>query len=357
MTDIHALKSKILADIYAEESLEALEGFRVATLGKKGVLTELTKTLAAMTPEERKTFGQAVNAAKGEITHAFAEKKAALEAAALEAKLLTEEVDITLSPRPERRGSVHLVSRVTEEVIEIFAGRGFAVAEGPDIESEENNFDKLNIPADHPARRMHDTFYLQKPENGPAPLLRTHTSPVQIRAMTEKNPPFRLIAPGRVYRCDSDMTHTPMFHQVEGLVIDKDINMGHLRGLLEDFLQSFFETDRIDLRFRPSFFPFTEPSIEVDVRCDRSKGAIKIGEGEDWLEILGAGMVHPNVLQACGVDPEIWQGFAFGVGIDRLAMLKYGAPDLRAFFESDIRWLKHYGFSTLRRPSLAAGLS
>ncbi len=352
MQDIETLKNNLLNDVNAQTGLDGLEMLRVSALGKKGALTELMKNLGGMEPEARKAFGQKLNIAKDEVSAALSEKKIQLTKAALTETLKAETLDVSLPVRPKKKGSFHPVSHVIDEVIEIFANRGFTVADGPDIETEENNFDRLNIPKSHPARQMHDTFYLEPGEGEGGTLLRTHTSPVQIRAMTQGEPPFRLIAPGSVYRCDSDMTHTPMFHQVEGLVIEKDANMGMLRGLLEDFLKVFFETDKIELRFRPSFFPFTEPSIEADVRCERGKNGIKIGTGNDWLEILGAGMVHPNVLTACGVDPVEWRGFAFGAGIDRLAMLKYGAPDLRAFFESDIRWLRHYGFDPLCRPNL-----
>jgi len=347
------LEAGILSEIATAGDLAQLDGVRVSALGKKGRVSELMATLGGLPPDERKTFGQTVNALKNRVSDALDARKTALEGAALASRLATERADISLPVRsgPEAQGRIHPVSQVLDEVIEIFAGLGFAVAEGPDIETDDNNFTKLNVPADHPARQEHDTFYFSPAADGSRPLLRTHTSPVQIRTMMAAKPPIRIIAPGRVYRCDSDMTHTPMFHQVEGLVIDETTHMGHLKWTLEAFAKAFFEVDEVKMRFRASHFPFTEPSMEVDI------GAEAIGKPGQWLEILGCGMVHPNVLTNCGLDPARYQGFAFGVGLDRLAMLKYGIPDLRQFFAADLRWLKHYGFSVLDVPTIGGGLS
>jgi phenylalanyl-tRNA synthetase alpha chain len=298
-----------------------------------------------------------VNGLKQSLSDAIAEKKEALAQAALDARLLAERIDVTLPVRPERRGKIHPIMQVFEEVQTIFSDMGFSIAEGPDVEDDFHNFTALNFPPKHPARDMHDTFFFEEKEDGSRMLLRTHTSPVQVRTMLTQKPPIRIVAPGRTYRCDSDQTHTPMFHQIEGLVIEDGVHMGHLKGVLMDFMRAFFEIDDVDVRFRPHHFPFTEPSAEMDVRCDRSGGALKIGTGTDWLEILGCGMVHPNVLRACGIDPDQYQGFAFGMGIDRLAMLKYGIPDLRDMFAADVRWLKHYGFEPSVQPNLATGLS
>jgi phenylalanyl-tRNA synthetase alpha chain len=343
---ITELKSNLLIQInqLADEAL--LEELRVTALGKKGKISDLMKNLGGMSPDEKKIYGPLLNSLKDDITTAIDAKKHILQDIALEERLKTEYLDITLPCYPEPKGGIHPVSKVTAEVIDIFADLGFCLAEGPEIETEDYNFTKLNIPENHPARQMHDTFYFPMQADGTRPLLRTHTSPVQVRTMLNEKPPIRIIAPGKTYRCDSDMTHTPMFHQVEGLVIEENINLGHLRYTLEYFCQKFFEVDSVELRFRPSFFPFTEPSMEVDVKCDRSKDVLKIGTGNDWLEILGSGMVHPNVLENCGLDSKIYQGFAFGMGIDRLAMLKYGMPDLRAFFDADNRWLSHYNFES-----------
>ncbi|MEM6603433.1 MAG: phenylalanine--tRNA ligase subunit alpha [Pseudomonadota bacterium] len=346
--DLNALKARFLSDIYSATSVEVLNDIRVSALGKKGEISNLMKSLGKMSPEERKSFGMMFNDIKAELTEALDIKHTSLKDIALEARLAEEKADITLEPRPEHVGTCHPVSKVISEVIDIFAELGFSYAEGPEIESEDYNFTKLNIPEDHPARQMHDTFYLPGEIDGTRAVLRTHTSPVQIRTMMQEKPPIRILVPGKTYRCDSDMTHTPMFHQVEGLVIEDGISLAYLRGTLHYFCEKFFETDKIDLRFRPSFFPFTEPSLEVDVKCDRSGGQIKIGQGNDWLEILGAGMVHPKVLENCGYSAQDCQGFAFGMGIDRLAMLKYGIADLRAFFDSDLRWLKNYGFAAYR---------
>ncbi len=359
MTDIEQLEASILDDIHAAGDEAALEGVRVATLGKQGSVSALLKTLGAMSPDERRTRGAAINALKDRVGLAIADRKAVLKAAALDARLARETVDISLPVRsgPLAEGRIHPVSQVIDEITAIFADMGFAVAEGPDIETDHYNFTALNFPPDHPAREMHDTFFLKPKEDGSRLLLRTHTSPVQVRTMEKQKPPIRIIAPGRTYRCDSDATHTPMFHQVEGLVIDETTHFGHLKWVLEEFLKAFFEVDEVKTRFRPSFFPFTEPSMEVDVGCRRSGSEIRIGEGDDWLEILGCGMVHPNVIRSAGLDPDVYQGFAFGMGIDRIAMLKYGMPDLRAFFDADARWLKHYGFRPLDLPSLYGGLT
>jgi phenylalanyl-tRNA synthetase alpha chain len=357
--DLQGLADRVLASVQAVGDLAALEALRVAALGKKGEISELMRQLGSMAPDARKTFGAAVNAVKDRVSAAIEARKAELEAAALAEKLVTDTVDVTLPVRsnPAAEGRIHPISRVFEELSVIFANMGFAVAEGPDIETDDNNFTRLNFPPGHPAREAHDTFFFHPKSNGERLLLRTHTSTVQVRTMLAQKPPIRIIAPGRVYRMDSDQTHTPMFHQVEGLVIDRDVHMGHLKWVLEEFCKAFFEVDGVKMRFRMSHFPFTEPSAEVDIQCDRSGPELKIGQGSDWLEILGCGMVHPNVLRACGIDPDEWQGFAFGVGIDRIAMLKYGMPDLRAFFASDLRWLRHYGFSPLSVPSLAGGLA
>ncbi|MDU8943956.1 phenylalanine--tRNA ligase subunit alpha [Ovoidimarina sediminis] len=353
------LRDKYLGLIGAAEDEAALETLRVDAVGKKGEISLKMRELGKMSPEERQVAGPALNALKDEINSALAAKKAALADAALDARLREEWLDVTLPGRTRRQGTVHPVSQVTEEVTAIFADMGFAVAEGPQIESDELNFDALNMAPDHPARQEHDTFYMSLPEgaNRPPHVLRTHTSPVQIRAMQAQGAPIRVIAPGRVYRSDYDQTHTPMFHQVEGLAIDRDISMANLKWCLEAFVAAFFEVDSAELRFRASHFPFTEPSAEVDLRCSWVDGQLKVGEGDDWMEILGSGMVHPHVLRWGGVDPDQWQGFAFGIGIDRLAMLKYGIPDLRAFFDSDLRWLRHYGFGALEVPTLHGGLS
>jgi phenylalanyl-tRNA synthetase alpha chain len=331
----------------------------VAALGKKGSVSELLKTLGAMTPEERREKGPLINGLRDTVQTAIVERREALAAAALAARLAAERVDVTLPVRegPETRGRIHPISQVIDELTAIFADMGFAVAEGPDIETDDYNFTALNFPLGHPAREMHDTFFLQPDANGERKVLRTHTSPVQIRTMRTKAPPIRVIIPGRTYRHDSDQTHTPMFHQVEGLVIDKAANIANLKWILEEFCKAFFEVDQVKMRFRPSFFPFTEPSAEVDIQCSRRGGEIRFGEGTDWLEILGCGMVHPNVLRNCGLDPDEVQGFAWGMGIDRIAMLKYGMPDLRPFFDADVRWLNHYGFRPLDLPTLVGGLS
>ncbi|MBO9434120.1 phenylalanine--tRNA ligase subunit alpha [Ruegeria sp. R13_0] len=353
------LKAKYLGQIAEAGDENALEAIRVAAVGKKGEVALKMRELGKMTPEERQVAGPALNALKDEINSALSAKKAALADAALDERLRTEWLDVTLPTRARREGSIHPISQATEELTAIFAELGFAVAEGPRIEDDWYNFDALNIPGHHPARAEMDTFYMHRGEGDDRPphVLRTHTSPVQIRSMEKQGAPIRVICPGGVYRADYDQTHTPMFHQVEGLAIDKDISMANLKWVLEEFVKAFFEVDDVELRFRASHFPFTEPSAEVDIRCSWDNGQLKIGEGDDWMEILGSGMVHPKVIAAGGIDPEVYQGFAFGIGIDRLAMLKYGIPDLRAFFDSDLRWLRHYGFAALDMPNLHGGLS
>ncbi|MEM6303740.1 MAG: phenylalanine--tRNA ligase subunit alpha [Pseudomonadota bacterium] len=353
------LKQKYLGQITDAADEAALEDIRVAAVGKKGEVALKMRELGKMTPEERQIAGPALNALKNEINSALAAKKVALADAALDERLRSEWLDVTLPSRPQRQGSLHPVSQVTEELTAIFAEMGFSVAEGPRIDTDWYNFDALNIPGHHPARAEMDTFYMARAEgdNRPPHVLRTHTSPVQIRTMEAQGAPLRIICPGGVYRADYDQTHTPMFHQVEGLAIDKDISMANLKWVLEEFFAAFFETPGIKTRFRASHFPFTEPSAEVDIQCSWIDGQLRIGEGDDWMEVLGSGMVHPKVLAAGGIDPDEWQGFAFGMGIDRIAMLKYGVPDLRAFFDSDLRWLRHYGFAALDQPNLHGGLS
>jgi len=359
MTDIAQIEQQVLAEVAAAGDEAALEAARVAALGKSGSVTALLKTLGTLSQEERKIQGPLINGLKDRVNAALAARRDAFKSLALEARLNTESLDVTLPVREASAeiGRVHPITQVTDELTAIFADMGFAVAEGPDIETEDYNFTKLNFPEDHPARDMHDTFFFNPKPDGSRLLLRTHTSPVQVRTMLTQKPPIRVIIPGRTYRCDSDQTHTPMFHQVEGLVIDRNSHLGHLKWILQEFCKAFFEVDHVKMRFRPSFFPFTEPSLEVDIQCRRDKGEIRFGEGDDWLEILGCGMVHPNVMKNCGLDPDEFQGFAWGMGIDRVAMLKYGMPDLRAFFEADVRWLSHYGFRPLDLPTLAGGLS
>jgi phenylalanyl-tRNA synthetase alpha chain len=354
MSDHDQVKAEVLADVAAATDVDALDRIRVAELGKKGRITQLMRTLAHLDAEARRRAGAALNLLKDEVTDAIEARKAALAAAALDARLANERVDITLPVRPEQTGAIHPLSQTIDEVIAILGEMGFRVAEGPDIETDWNNFTALNIPPEHPARQEMDTFYLPGDGEGRR-VLRTHTSPVQVRTMLALPPPIRVIAPGRTYRSDDDATHSPMFHQVEGLLIDESTHMGHLKGCLIDFLRAFFAIDDLPVRFRPSYFPFTEPSAEVDIGCSRAGGGLSIGHGGDWLEILGCGMVNPKVLANCGIDPERYQGFAFGMGVERITMLKYGIPDLRPFFESDLRWLSHYGFSPLLVPSLALG--
>ncbi|MEE4208467.1 MAG: phenylalanine--tRNA ligase subunit alpha [Parvularcula sp.] len=343
--DIQALEAEIERRIDAAEDERGLETVRVETLGKKGSVSEKMKTLGKMSPEERQEAGPALNGLKARVTERLAARKLILEEAAMNARLEAERVDVSLPSERPATGRLHPLTKVFDEVAEIFAAMGFEVREGPDIEDDFHNFTALNFPPEHPAREMHDTFFFPEKEDGSRMLLRTHTSPVQVRTMMTEKPPIRIIAPGRTFRCDSDQTHTPMFHQVEGLVIDQSTHMGHLKGTLEAFCREFFGVSELKTRFRPHFFPFTEPSAEMDVGYERVDGGIKIGQGADWMEILGCGMVHPNVLKACGLDPEEYQGFAFGMGIDRLAMLKYGIPDLRSFFAADTRWIEHYGFA------------
>jgi phenylalanyl-tRNA synthetase alpha chain len=369
---IATLRAELSAGIAAAGDEAALDVVRVSALGKKGSVSALLASLGSMEPEERKSAGPAINGLKTEIAGLIEAKSSALKAAALDARLKAETVDITLplQPAPTARGRIHPISQTIDEITAIFSDMGFSIAEGPDIETDYFNFTALNFPEGHPAREMHDTFFMKPGADGVKKVLRTHTSPVQVRVMQKTNekpaagymtspmdPPIRVVIPGRTYRNDSDQTHTPMFHQVEGLVIDKSSHIGQLRWVLEEFLKAYFEVPNVTLRFRPSFFPFTEPSMEVDVQCDRSGSEVKIGEGSDWLEILGCGMVHPNVIRNAGLDPDVYQGFAWGMGIDRIAMLKYGMPDLRAFFDGDQRWLDHYGFRPLDLPTLFGGLS
>jgi phenylalanyl-tRNA synthetase alpha chain len=356
MTDIATLQTLTLANIDGAATLDALEVVRIDALGKQGGVSALLKSLGQMSPEDRQVQGPMINGLREAVTTAIAAKKAALETAALNDRLASERLDMTLPASAVPPGSIHPVSQVMDELAEIFADLGFAVAEGPEIEDDWHNFTALNIPETHPARAMHDTFYF--PDGN---LLRTHTSPVQIRTMESvvssgQKPPIRIIAPGRVYRSDSDATHTPMFHQIEGLVIDKGIHLGHLKWTLEAFLKAFFERDDVTIRMRPSYFPFTEPSAEIDIGYTMQNGKRVVGGSDHWMEVLGSGMVHPRVIANCGLDPDEYQGFAFGTGVDRLAMLKYGIDDLRAFFDGDLRWLKHYGFAALDVPTLSGGV-
>ena len=362
MSDIEVIKKEIIEQITNASDLKALDDVRVNALGKKGRITELLKTLGSMPMEERIEFGKQINAVKAELDTLLTNQKQVLETKQLNEKLKKEVIDVTLPCRPETQGRIHPISKVYEEVVAIFSEMGFEVADGPEIEDQFHNFNALNTPPNHPARQMQDTFYVNNDvtkefDKDSAYVVRTQTSSVQIRTMEKKQPPIRIIAPGRTYRSDYDATHTPMFHQVEGLVVDKKTTMADLKGCLYDFMKEFFEVDDLKVRFRPSFFPFTEPSAEMDIGCLKSKTELKIGTGNDWLEVLGCGMVHPNVLKACGIDPEEYQGFAFGVGMDRLAMLKYGIPDLRTFFESDVRWIKNYGFAPLDISAMTLGLS
>jgi phenylalanyl-tRNA synthetase alpha chain len=350
--ELESLKTELASAVASAKDIAALDGIRVKALGKSGRITDLMKALGTLAPDARKERGAALNVLKNEIAVQIDAKQKELAEAGMNARLENERIDVTLPVRPQTDGRVHPISQTIDEIVTIFAGMGFSVAKGPDIETDYMNFTALNIPTDHPARDMQATFYL--PQTGEHPtVLRTQTSPVQIRTMMKEKPPIRVIAPGRTYRCDYDMTHTPMFHQVEGLVIDEKTNMGHLKGCIMDFLRAFFGIKDLPVRFRPSYFPFTEPSAEVDIGCSRKGGELKLGNGGDWLEILGSGMVHPNVLKNCGIDPDKYQGFAFGMGIERIAMLKYGIPDLRTFFDADLRWLKHYGFLPLDIPNPA----
>ena len=370
MIDQNSLETELEARIAAAADTSALDTVRIEALGKTGVISGLLKSLGAMSPDERRTRGPLINGLRDRVALAINDRKASLEAIELDARLALGRLDLSLPAPPRRRGAVHPTMQVMDEMIAIFAEMGFSLAEGPDIEDDFHNFTALNFPPKHPAREMHDTFFFRPGPDGERKLLRTHTSPVQVRAMQKTNtppaapwiasgqtPPIRIISPGRTYRCDSDATHTPMFHQIEGLVIDRDIHMGHLKWTLDQFISRFFELSSVVTRFRPHHFPFTEPSAEMDVQCDTSGGEVKIGQGTEWSEILGCGMVHPNVLRNCGIDPDEWQGFAFGCGVDRLARLKYGMPDLRDMFSSDVRWLAHYGFSAFAAPNPASGLS
>lgn len=361
--DTEALGAELVSQVEAVTDLKALDDIRVSALGKKGRITAEMKGLGQLSPDERKATGQALNAVKETVAAAIETRKAALEIEALNATLATDRVDVSLPARPETMGRLHPISQTLDEIVAIFGEMGYVVAEGPDIDDDYHNFSALNIPPEHPARQMHDTFYMADDQGGAdmTTVLRTHTSTVQVRTMESQKPPIKIIAPGRTYRSDSDMTHTPMFHQVEGMVVDKHTHFGHLKGCLQDFCSAYFEVGDVPLRFRPSYFPFTEPSAEVDIGCNRKGGELTIGhkgdDGDGWLEILGSGMVHPKVLEMSGIDPNEYQGFAFGMGIERIAMLKYGIPDLRTFFDADIRWLKHYGFVPLEAASLVRGLT
>jgi phenylalanyl-tRNA synthetase alpha chain len=357
MNDLESLHKEAAARIATAQSAEALDALRVELLGKKGRVTELMKTLGSLAPEERKARGAALNTLKNTLTAEIDSKSKALAEAELDRRLAAEKIDVTLPARPWPEGRVHPISQTIDEMVAIFGDMGFVVAEGPDIEEDFYNFTALNIPPEHPARQAHDTFYLQTAGDGAPKVLRTHTSPVQVRTMLSQKPPIRIIAPGRTYRSDHDATHSPNFHQVEGLLIDRTTHMGHLKGCLIEFARTFFEVPQLPVRFRPSYFPFTEPSAEMDIGCSRAGGELKIGAGGDWLEILGCGMVHPKVLANCGIDPAEYQGFAFGMGIERVAMLKYGIPDLRTFYEADLRWLRHYGFLSIDLPTLSGGLA
>jgi phenylalanyl-tRNA synthetase alpha chain len=354
--NLDALRDELLAEVAEASDLEALEAARVSALGRQGRITELMKGLGQVAAEQRRERGQALNVVKTAVADAIAVRQEALETAALDARLAEERIDMTLPPRPQPAGRIHPISQTIDEMVAIFCEMGFQVAEGPHIETDFNNFTALNIPPEHPARQEHDTFYLPERPDGSRLVLRTHTSPVQIRTMLDMQPPIRIIVPGRTFRADYDATHSPMFHQIEGLVVDETTHMGHLKGCLIEFCRAFFGVDDLPARFRPSYFPFTEPSAEMDIGCSREGGGLTIGAGADWLEILGCGMVHPKVLENCGIDSSRYQGYAFGLGIERAAMLKYGIPDLRTFYESDLRWLRHYGFSPLDIPTVAGGL-
>jgi phenylalanyl-tRNA synthetase alpha chain len=354
---IEELRESLLAQVNAAASSGQLEEVRVASLGRRGAITEQMKTLGSLPADERRAAGQAFNALKDEVSAALEARKSALEAAELEARLVTERVDVTLPVRPQPEGRMHPLMQAWDELVAIFGEMGFRVAEGPDIEDDWHNFTALNIPEEHPARQEMDTFYLTDQPDGSRPVLRTHTSPVQIRTMLSQKPPIRIIVPGRTFRSDHDATHSPMFHQVEGLVVDETTHMGHLKGCLIEFCRAFFGIEDLPVRFRNSHFPFTEPSAEVDIGCSREGGGLTIGAGGDWLEILGSGMVHPRVLEYAGIDSTKYQGWAFGMGIERIAMLKYGIPDLRTMYDSDLRWLRHYGFVPLDVPSMLGGLA
>jgi len=356
MENLEALGSELMQQIAGASDLQSLETARVSALGRKGRVTQLMKTLGGLDPEARRQAGQELNALKDRLAEAIEARKAALDDATLDARLAEERIDVTLPARPLALGRIHPISQIIEEMVAIFGEMGFSVAEGPHIEDDWHNFEALNIPAEHPARQEMDTFYLREKEDGSRMVLRTHTSPVQIRTMQVQEPPIRIIVPGRTFRADYDATHSPMFHQLEGLVIDEKTHMGHLKGTLVEFCRAIFAVEDLPVRFRPSYFPFTEPSAEVDIGCSRQGGQLKIGAGDDWLEILGSGMVHPKVLENCGIDSSRYQGYAFGMGVERIAMLKYGIPDLRTFYDSDLRWLRHYGFVPIEAPSLVRGL-
>lgn len=355
MDDLDQLQTDVLAQVEAAD-LAALEALRVSALGKSGSITGMVKGIGQLPPEERRDAGQKLNAVKNAVAAAIDARKQILEAAALDASLAEDRIDVTLPARPAAEGRIHPISQTIDEMVAIFCEMGFTVAEGPHVETDFNNFTALNIPPEHPARQDHDTFYLPPDEDGNRKVLRTHTSPVQIRTMITEAPPIRIVVPGRTFRADHDATHSPMFHQIEGLVIDEATHMGHLKGCLIEFCRAFFDVEDLPVRFRPSYFPFTEPSAEVDIGCSREGGGLTIGAGADWLEILGCGMVNPHVLENCGIDSTKYQGFAFGMGIERAAMLKYGIPDLRTFYDSDVRWLKHYGFAPLDVPNVSEGL-
>ena len=360
MSELETIEDETTAAIAAAPDEPTLEAIRLAELGKKGRISDLLKGLGRMDSEERRAVGPRLNGLRDRVQTAIATRRSEMADAAIDARLQAERVDVSLPVRasPAARGRIHPISQVIDEITAIFADMGFSIAEGPDIETDYYNFTALNFPEGHPAREMHDTFFLKPNATGERKVLRTHTSPVQIRTMETQEPPIRIVIPGKTYRQDSDATHTPMFHQVEGLVVDKTANVANLKWVLEEFCKAFFEVPSLNMRFRPSYFPFTEPSMEVDIQCDRSQpGEVRFGEGSDWMEILGCGMVHSNVLRAGGLDPDVYQGFAWGMGIDRIAMLKYGMPDLRAFFDADIRWLEHYGFRPLDMPTLFGGLS
>ncbi len=355
MDDPTSNPDEFLGKIAAAQSPEALEQVRIELLGRNGAITSMMRGLGALRPEERRDAGARLNALKDTIAAALGDAAERLHRAALANRLAGERADVTLPVPPPSAGRIHPISQTIDEIVAIFGEMGFAVAEGPHIEDDFHNFTALNIPPEHPARQEHDTFYLPDHADGSRLVLRTHTSPVQIRTMMRQAPPLRIIVPGRTFRCDHDATHSPMFHQVEGLVIDRSTHMGHLKGCLIEFCRAFFDVEDLPVRFRPSYFPFTEPSAEVDIGCSRQGGELKIGAGGDWLEILGSGMVHPKVLANCGIDPGEYQGFAFGMGIERVAMLKYGIPDLRTMYDSDLRWLRHYGFLPLDIPSPVRG--
>ncbi|WP_341748670.1 phenylalanine--tRNA ligase subunit alpha [Candidatus Tisiphia endosymbiont of Sialis lutaria] len=348
MDNLNQILESAQSSIEATQTLSGLQQIRVEFLGKKSLLTQEMKKLGDLEPNDRKKLGEIVNRLKEQISNLLQAKQTILEEFELNKQFAEEKTDLTIPARQHKKGSIHPITQATEELIQIFAKFGLTIKDGPNIENDWYNFTALNFYEDHPARQMHDTFYLKAKEGADPLLLRTHTSTIQIRTMQNDKPPFRFIAPGRTYRSDSDMTHTPMFHQIEGLVLDENINMGHLKYLITEFIKDFFEQTNIEIRFRPSFFPFTEPSAEVD---------IKMPDSNKWLEVLGCGMVHPNVLKNVNVDSDHYQGFAFGLGVERFAMLKYGIKDLRQFFEGDIRWLKHYNFSAFDIPTLAGGLT